>query len=100
MTMSSSIRAQTISAKSHNIRRRFLDLITLTNEKCTSDSLSLLPSAIVDSLERFSLWAGNMGAMDSSLAPLSLDQRVVEAVDIRGEIHRQLDEIIEAIGDR
>ncbi|EHK41994.1 hypothetical protein TRIATDRAFT_175603, partial [Trichoderma atroviride IMI 206040] len=59
-----------------------------------------LPSAaVVDCLERFSLWAGNMGAMRNPLASLSLDRRLLQATDIRQQIHRQLDEMEEAIGD-
>ncbi|KAH0497863.1 hypothetical protein TgHK011_005145 [Trichoderma gracile] len=40
-----------------------------------------------------------MGAMRSPLSPLSLDQRLAQAADIREQIGRQLDEITEALVD-
>lgn len=89
----------TISAQSHNVRQRFLDLIGLSEENDSSLAFDLPSTAVVDCLERFSLWAGNMGAMHNPLAPLSLDQRLFQATDIRQQIHRQLDEMEEAIDD-
>ncbi|UKZ93563.1 uncharacterized protein TrAFT101_008474 [Trichoderma asperellum] len=89
----------TISAKSHNVRQHFLDFITLSRESQSSLSPYVSPSAIVDCLERFSLWAGNMGAMRSPQTPLSLDQRLSQAADIGEQINRQLGEIEEAIDD-
>lgn len=89
----------TISAQSHNARQHFLDLIELSKENHSSLSFNLPSAAVTDCLERFSLWAGNMGAMRNPLTPLSLDQRLFQATDIRQQIHRQLDEIEEAIDD-
>jgi hypothetical protein len=89
----------TISAQSHRVRQHFLDLIDLSKDNHSSLILSLPSAAVVDCLERFSLWAGNMGAMRNPLAPLSLDQRLLQATDIRQQIHRQLDEIEESIDD-
>jgi hypothetical protein len=89
----------TISAQSHAVRQHFLDLIDLTKEDQSSLAFDLPSSAAVDCLERFSLWAGNMGAMRNPLTPLSLDQRLLQATDIRQQIHRQLDEIEESIDD-
>jgi hypothetical protein len=91
--------ARTISAKSHNVRQHFLNLIALANEKHTTLPHNFSLPEVVDSLERFSLWAGNMGAMRDPLIPLSLDQRLFQAADIRDQINRQLDEIEEAIDD-
>lgn len=99
MPMADLSHIQTISVKSHNVRRHFLDLITLTDEEYVVDSPNLQPSEVVDCLDRFSLWAGNMGAMRNPTSPLSLDERLFEAVDIREQINRQLDEITEAIND-
>lgn len=89
----------TISAQSHHVRQHFLDLIGLSNKSHSSLTFGLPSAAVVDCLERFSLWAGNMGAMRHPLTPLSLDQRLLQATDIRQQIHRQLDEIEEAIDD-
>ncbi|KAL7896624.1 hypothetical protein HDV64DRAFT_253970 [Trichoderma sp. TUCIM 5745] len=89
----------TISAQSQSVRQRFLNLIRLSNENISALAFNIPSTAIVDCLERFSLWAGNMGAMHNPLTPLSLDQRLFQAADIRQQIYRQLDEIEEAIDD-
>ncbi|KAL6876103.1 hypothetical protein HDV57DRAFT_510493 [Trichoderma longibrachiatum] len=99
LAMADSAHMTTISAKSRNVRQQFIDLITLTTDVCKDGFSDSQRSVAADSLDRFSLWAGNMGAMRSSLSPPSLDQLLHEAVDIREQIDRQLDEITEAIAD-
>ncbi|KAL7823712.1 hypothetical protein V8C26DRAFT_383631 [Trichoderma gracile] len=95
--MADSTHIQTISTRSHVVRQDLLQLIDLlSNERSTLNSQRL---AAADHLDRFSLWAGSLGAMRSPLSPLSLDQRLRKATEIREEITRQLDEIIEAIVD-
>ncbi|KAL7934082.1 hypothetical protein V8C35DRAFT_303158 [Trichoderma chlorosporum] len=97
---------ETILVKSRRVCQYFADLIALTNRVCVSDSSQLQSSAVMDCLDRFYLWAGNMGAMPQLEPPSSIDQprlpldeRLIKAVDIREQINQQLDEIIEAIGD-
>lgn len=89
----------TISAHSLNVRQHIINLIDLSKENHSSSTFDLPSAAVVDCLERFSLWAGNMGAMRNPLTSLSLDQRLLQATDIRQQIHRQLDEMEEALGD-
>ncbi|KAK3370389.1 hypothetical protein B0H63DRAFT_315449 [Podospora didyma] len=93
--------ATSISQKSRHVRERFLGLITLLEDK-QQDGTSVMtasPVAVTDALERFTLWAGNMGAMKNPLTKLSLDYRLqsTDAADVRTHIQRQLDEILEAI---
>ncbi|PKK53123.1 hypothetical protein CI102_2915, partial [Trichoderma harzianum] len=91
---------QTISATSQRVRHNFLSLISLVEEqKKKYGSFDLQSSVISDYLDRFSLWAGNMGAMHSPHSPSSLDQQLLEAADILEQMKRQLGDIIEAIGD-
>lgn len=97
--MATSTHFQTISATSQRVRHHFLDLITLIEEQNKDTSFNLQSSVVSDYLDRFSLWAGNEGAMHSPHSPSSLDQQLLEAADIWEQIKRQLDEIIEAIGD-
>jgi hypothetical protein len=89
----------TISAKSHNVRQLFLNLISFSKEKHFDSHPHVSSSAVVDCLERFLLWTGKTGAMRNSQTPLSLDQRLLQAADIREQINRQLEEIEEAINE-
>lgn len=82
----------TISTRSHNVRQLFLDLIRLSEEKHSDLHPHVSSSKVADCLERFVLWAGSM-------EPLSLDQRLLQAADIQGQIIRQLEEIEEAIDE-
>lgn len=97
--MAPSTHFQTISATSQSVRHHFLYLITLIEEQNEDTSFGLQSSVVSDYLDRFSLWAGNVGAMHSPHSPSSLDQQLLEAADILEQIKRQLDELIEAIGD-
>ena len=97
--------ATTLAYKSHKVRQHFLDLSALLNnenhdeESHNAELPASAAAAAADSLERFTLWAGNLGAMHAPSSRLSLDFRLLDAEDIRRQISRQLDEIIEAIED-
>ena len=55
--------------------------------------------SITDVLERFLLWAGNLGAFHKPMSKLSLDHRLLNRSDIRRGILRQLNEILEAANE-
>jgi len=100
--MASSAQSQTISEKSRLVRQRFLDLISLLKAKeqyGTPQVAAVRPAMVTDALERFTLWAGNLGAMRNPQMTLSLDYRLhtPEAADVRTHILRQLDEMVEAV---
>lgn len=95
--MADSEQAQSISEKSKQVRRSFLDLISCMKEK--QHDISPSPAEIIDALERFTLWARNLGAMHSPTAKLSLDHRLSTAHDIRQQICLQLDEVTTALED-
>ncbi|KAL6407945.1 hypothetical protein AUP68_08986 [Ilyonectria robusta] len=95
--MADSEQAQSISKKSQQVRRSFLDLISCMKEK--KHDISPSPAEIIDALERFTLWARNLGAMHSPTAKLSLDHRLSAAHDIRQQICLQLDEVATALED-
>ncbi|KAK3363768.1 hypothetical protein B0T25DRAFT_53590 [Lasiosphaeria hispida] len=90
---------ESISTRSRHVRQNFLRLESLLEELQHDKSTALSPAAITDALGRFSLWAGNMGAIHDPKRRLSLDYRLSEAAEIREQIGRQLDEIVEALGD-
>src|SRR4051794_38062042 len=101
--MVSPAESQTVSGKSRLVRQRFLDLISLLQDekqhKTPQAAAVLSPAIVTDALERFTLWAGNLGAMRNPQTTLSLDHRLhtSEAADVRTYILRQLDEIVEAL---
>lgn len=56
-------------------------------------------NAVIDAMERFILWTGNLGALQDPKSKLSLDHRLLEAPEIRNQIYQQLDHMLEAIHD-
>ena len=97
--MSDSEHIQTIADKSRGVRQDILDLIFLVNERQKDGPWALPPSAISDALDRFNLWVGNLGVLHKPATRLSLDYRLSKQVEIRDELYRQLDEIVEAVED-
>ncbi|KAH8901324.1 hypothetical protein GQ53DRAFT_835174 [Thozetella sp. PMI_491] len=87
---------QTIAQKTREVRQGSTKLIDLINERT---SCAISSADITDALERFTLWAGNLGAMRAPSTKLSLDSRVSEAPEIRIQICRQLDYLLEGIED-
>ena len=57
-------------------------------------------TSVTDAIERFALWAGNIGALRRPESKMSLDFRLSDAADVRHQIHRQLDEMIDAMTSR
>lgn len=89
-----------ISEKSNAVKAGFRDLIALMQDVESHTSIPVSATAVSDILERFSLWAGNLGAMRLPLSKLSLDRRLVGAPEIREQIGLQLDDLREAVDDR
>ncbi|KKP02493.1 hypothetical protein THAR02_05402 [Trichoderma harzianum] len=89
--------AQTLPQKSLIVKKRFISLIeNLEENEILNDIYS---RDALDALERFALWAGSLGALREPNSQLSIEYRLAEAPDIRIEIHRQLDYLLEAIDD-
>ncbi|KAF3076130.1 hypothetical protein CFAM422_001133 [Trichoderma lentiforme] len=88
---------QTLPQKSRTVQKCFVDLINYLENNDVPNVIS--PSEITDALERFALWAGNLGALRGPTSKLSLEYRLAEAPEIRSQIHRQLDYLLEAIDD-
>jgi hypothetical protein len=101
--MAGPAQSQTVSEKSRLVRQRFLYLISLLQDQKQHETpqaaAAVSPAIVTDALERFTLWAGNLGAMRNPQTTLSLDHRLhsSEAADVRTYILRQLDEIVEAV---
>ena len=93
---------ETISGRCRNIRRQLTDLLTVLEKGSAKVSTTVTSPSIKDALERFVLWAGNLGAMRKPTSKLSLDSRLADpsAQDLRDFICTELDDISEAIEDR
>ncbi|UKZ79467.1 hypothetical protein TrVFT333_007222 [Trichoderma virens FT-333] len=88
---------QTLPQKSRTVQKRFLSLIQ--NLEGIEPSNDIPSREFTDALERFALWAGSLGALREPTSKLSLEYRLLEAPEIRNQIHKQLDYLIEAIDD-
>lgn len=64
------------------------------------DSAPITTEDVGDLLDRFLLWAGNLGALRSPSSKLSLDHRLAEAPEVRQQILQQFGDIEEAADDR
>lgn len=73
-------------------------LVTLAQEDDTRQ-FPLLISGLEDILERFILWAGNMGAWHPLRSRMSLDSRLSESPEVRHQIYQLLKDLYEAIQD-
>ncbi|KHE85154.1 hypothetical protein GE21DRAFT_1206890 [Neurospora crassa] len=92
----------TISDRCRNIRQQLTDLLAvlvLENESAPVLTTAT-PSSVKDVLERFVLWAGNLGALRKSTSKLSLDSRLAGSSDLRDYICAELEDMSEALEDR
>ena len=84
------------------VRNQFTELSTIIHQQASEDGTETNspPLAVADALERFLLWAGNLGALRIPTSRLSLDYRLSEAEDLRDYIFRELDDLLETLHDR
>jgi hypothetical protein len=58
------------------------------------------PRHVVDELERFSLWAGNIGALHDPQSSMSLESRLRDNQDVLAHTQELLDELSEVAQER
>ncbi|RTE79761.1 hypothetical protein BHE90_005740 [Fusarium euwallaceae] len=93
---------ESIQQKARQARQKLQELIIhlkKADQIGSSCDHGLSPLAITDVLERFVLWAGNLGAFHGPTTRLSLDYRLSENPEVRDEILTQLGDICEATDD-
>lgn len=93
---------ETIEEKTRHARQQLLDLFTyLSKSDGASDGCGhgLSQTSVTDVLEKFGLWAANLGALQGPTARLSLDHRLSDSLEVREEVLRQLEDISEAADD-
>lgn len=91
---------ETISGRCRNIRKQLTDLLTALENGSAQVSTTVTSSSIKDVVERFMLWAGNLGALRKPASKLSLDSRLACSSDLRDYICTELEDMSEAIEDR
>lgn len=91
-----------ILACSAHVRQLFRDTIAQLEPKDgpngPPESMTLARD-VADALDRFSLWAGNLGALLPLTSRLSLDQRLADAPETSERICEVLDDLGEAVSD-
>ncbi|KAK5987005.1 hypothetical protein PT974_11120 [Cladobotryum mycophilum] len=86
-----------LASKTRAVQRNLTKLRNELNDGQVPCEVSI--SAIIDALERFILWAGNLGALREPKSKLSLDHRASAAPEVREQISQQLDNLMEDIDD-
>lgn len=94
--------APSIASKSRYVRQRFVDLTSHFDEhqrEKDGNVVAAQAASTLDASERFTLWAGNMGALRSQPSKLSLDQRLAPAPEVHELVCQLLDDLAEALDD-
>jgi hypothetical protein len=87
---------ETIPQKVRAIRQALQSLEDATSRQPAGP---ISAADITNASERFSLWAGNLGALREPTSKLSLERRLLDAPDIRKQICQQLDYMTEGVSD-
>ena len=91
--------AATVSAQCHNIieiLQSVISFLTVGGEP----SSQIDQKQVVDELERFSLWVGNIGATHRAESLLSLESRLREASDVLEFVSQLLEDLTEVAAER
>ncbi|RKU48930.1 hypothetical protein DL546_009144 [Coniochaeta pulveracea] len=97
--MSDQVLGWTIYDRSRVAKTGFLQLLSEVKSKEADQRSSIQSGSILDLLDRFQLWAGTLGALQPPSRKLSLDERLLDAADIRGQICDYLDDLVGAVQD-
>lgn len=91
---------KTISGECRDIRQQLIELLSILKNGSVQTLTSVEAPSIQDALERFMLWAGNLGALRKPTSKLSLDARLASSQDVRLYVGRELEKISKALEDR
>lgn len=85
--------------QSHRAKNAFVQLLSAVKDQLADDSkrTKIQPRNIQDLLDKFALWTGSLGALQSN--KLSLDYRLHDAPDIQEQICEYLENLLEAVQD-
>ncbi|KAK3399599.1 hypothetical protein B0T20DRAFT_505570 [Sordaria brevicollis] len=90
---------ETISSRCHKIQRQLAALVAAYEHGIINVSTSVTDFDVRDTLERFMLWVGNLGALQKPESRLSLDSRLAGSTDVREFICNDLKDMFQALTD-
>ncbi|KAI1204105.1 uncharacterized protein F4807DRAFT_448958 [Annulohypoxylon truncatum] len=91
--------SRSISTLSHDVKSSLSNLKLGLERQTDIDQFPIQPNVLEDLLDRFLLWAGNLGALQDSTSTLSLDSRISSSPEIYEQVCEFLDDLREAIND-
>lgn len=94
--MSFDIQDRSISNRAREVKCDILTLLQILKTRSQEDQHVV---ALEDLLDRYKLWAGNLGALHQSTKKISLDYRLLSAPQIQDKICKHLDALKEAINE-
>jgi hypothetical protein len=77
----------------------FTHCVELLHQPDNHNDHGIIENQLDDSLGRFRIWAGNIGALQKKENKSSLDFRLREAPKIAIQISEVLDDLVEGLGD-
>lgn len=89
------INDRSIADRSGDVRASLLDLL----DKAKTTEAPIEQQEAGDILDRFKLWTGNLGALHQAHKRMSLESRLADSPEVRGQICEQLEDMQEAIQD-
>ncbi|RYP03946.1 hypothetical protein DL764_004780 [Monosporascus ibericus] len=87
------------AAKFKDAEVRFQALVTQLESHDQDGGQVVTTDAVTDALDRFKLWAGNIGAVHTADSKLSLEFRLAAAPELLEQVSDLLDDLIEALDD-
>ena len=91
--------ASPIASLANTCVEHFHQLNTLLQNSQSQEDLGVAGSAALDELDRFKIWAGNIGALLSIGNQISLDHRLRDTPKLPGQIVELLEDLCEALED-
>ena len=91
--------ASPIASLANKCVEQFHQLNTLLQHSQSQKHLGLAGSTALDDLDRFKIWAGNIGALLSVGNQISLDHRLRDTPKVSGQIVELLEDLCEALED-
>lgn len=91
--------ASSIASLANTCVEQFYQLNTLLQTSQSPEYLGIAVSTALDELDRFKIWAGNIGALLSIGNQISLDHRLRDTPKISGQIVELPEDLCEALKD-
>ncbi|KAK3303684.1 uncharacterized protein B0T15DRAFT_421124 [Chaetomium strumarium] len=92
-----------VADKTGRVEKCFINIIRELRENPTlhskADAAANLTETVTDVLDRFRLWAGNIGARNAPDSPFSLESRLAAASEVLEQVEDLLNDLMDALSD-